>query len=288
MLLRKISLLLADVDGTLVTREKVLTDRAQVAVRRLRESGIRFAITSGRPPRGMAMLVEPLALDLPLAGFNGGLFVDPDLSILDERRLPRDVGEKAVDILAKSGLDTWVYVGNDWLIRSLKAPHVDREAWTVKFEPQVVDSFDNVLDKALKIVGVSDDLKLVERCEVSMQAALGDRATAARSQPYYLDITHRDANKGYVVDYLGRSLGISSDEIATIGDQPNDLTMFKRSGLSIAMGNAPEDVKRQATAVTSSYEEEGFAKAVEELILWRGPHIGGIGAMAEDAKRPAR
>jgi Cof subfamily protein (haloacid dehalogenase superfamily) len=286
MLLRKISLLLADVDGTLVTREKVLTDRAQVAVRRLRESGIRFAITSGRPPKGMAMLVEPLALDLPLAGFNGGLFVDPDLSVLEERRLPRDVAEKAVDILAKSDLDTWVYVGNDWLIRSPRAPHVDREAWTVKFEPQVVGSFDDVLDKALKIVGVSDDLKLVERCEVSMQAALGDRATAARSQPYYLDITHRDANKGFVVDYLGRSFGIPSDEIATIGDQPNDLTMFKRSGFSIAMGNAPEDVKRQATAVTSSYEEEGFAKAVEELILWRGPYFGGIGAMAGDAKRP--
>ena len=64
------------------------------------------------------MLVEPLALDLPLAGFNGGLFANPDLSIVEERRLPRDVAEKSVDILAKSGLDIWVYVGNDWLIRS--------------------------------------------------------------------------------------------------------------------------------------------------------------------------
>jgi Cof subfamily protein (haloacid dehalogenase superfamily) len=284
MLLRKISLVLADVDGTLVTREKVLTDRAQAAVRHLRESGIRFAITSGRPPRGMAMLVEPLALDLPLAGFNGGLFVNPDLSIVEERRLPRDVAEKSVDILAKSGLDIWVYVGNDWLIRSPEAPHVDREAWTVKFRPEVVGSFHNVLDKALKIVGVSDDLKLVERCEVSMQGALGDRATAARSQPYYLDITHRDANKGFVVDYLGRSLGISPDEIATIGDQPNDLTMFKRSGLSIAMGNAPEDVKRQANAVAASYDDEGFAKAVEEFVLQRRPYIAGIGTTAGDNK----
>jgi Cof subfamily protein (haloacid dehalogenase superfamily) len=230
------------------------------------------------------MLVEPLALDLPMAGFNGGLFVNPDLSIVDERRLPRDVAEMSLDILAKSGLDIWVYVGNDWLIRSPEAPHVDREAWTVEFRPRVVGSFQDVVDKALKIVGVSDDLKLVERCEVSMRTALGDRATATRSQPYYLDITHRDANKGFVVDYLGRSLGISSDAIATIGDQPNDLTMFKRSGRSIAMGNAPEDVKRQANAVTSSYDDEGFAKAVEEFVLRRGPYTAAVGRVAGDTK----
>ena len=47
---RKISLVLADVDGTLVNEEKVLTKRAQSAVRQLRRAGIRFAITSGRPP----------------------------------------------------------------------------------------------------------------------------------------------------------------------------------------------------------------------------------------------
>ena len=70
-----ISLLLADVDGTLVTEQKVLTERARAAVMALRERGIRFAITSGRPPRGMAMLIEPLRLDSPIAGFNGGAFV---------------------------------------------------------------------------------------------------------------------------------------------------------------------------------------------------------------------
>lgn len=93
------------------------------------------------------MLVEPLALDLPLAGFNGGLFVNPDLSIIDDRRLPRDVAENSIDILTKSGLDIWVYVGNDWLIRNPKAPHVEREAWTVKFRPVVVGSFHDMLEK---------------------------------------------------------------------------------------------------------------------------------------------
>jgi Cof subfamily protein (haloacid dehalogenase superfamily) len=263
----KISLLLADVDGTLVTRDKVLTERAQAAVRRLGEAGIRFAITSGRPPKGMAMLIEPLGLDTPIAGFNGGLFVRPDLTILEERTLATDVAARTVDIILGHGLDVWVYAGNDWLVRDPAAPHVDREAWTVKFPPRVVKDFNGVLDKVVKIVGISDDYDLVQRCEADARASLGERATAARSQPYYLDVTHRDANKGFVADYLSRALGIPRAEIATIGDQPNDVLMFQRSGFSIAMGNASDDVKRRADATTDSYDDEGFAKAVERFIL---------------------
>ena len=263
----KISLLLADVDGTLVTHDKVLTDRAQDAVRRLREAQIRFAITSGRPPRGMAMLIEPLRLDTPIAGFNGGLFVRPDLSVIAERTLPTDVAARCIDLIFSHGLDVWVYAGNDWLVRDPQAPHVDREAWTVKFPPKIVKDFDGVLEKVVKIVGVSDDYGLVQRCEVDAQASIGEHATAARSQPYYLDVTHHDANKGFVAGYLSRTLGIPSAEIATIGDQPNDVLMFRRSGFSIAMGNASDEVKRQASAVTQSYDEEGFAHAVERYIL---------------------
>jgi Cof subfamily protein (haloacid dehalogenase superfamily) len=263
----RISLLLADVDGTLVTRDKVLTDRARRAVRGLREAGIRFAITSGRPPKGMAMLIEPLAIDTPIAGFNGGLFVRPDLSIIEQRTLPREVAARTVDLISSFGLDVWVYAGNDWLVRDAGAPHVDREAWTVRFPPKVVKDFDGALDKVAKIVGVSDDHRLVQRCEAEARASIGERATAARSQPYYLDVTHHDANKGFVADYLSRTLGIPSAEIATIGDQPNDVLMFQRSGFSIAMGNASDEVKRQASATTESYDDEGFAHAVERFIL---------------------
>ena len=263
----KISLVLADVDGTLVTEEKILTERAQAAVRRLHDAGIRFAITSGRPPKGMSMLFDPLKLETPIAGFNGGLFVKRDLSIVEQKTLPPDVAAQAVDLIRQHGMDAWVYSGNDWLITTLKAPHVEREAWTVKFQPKVVTDFTDALKQAAKIVGVSDDHAKVQGCEADAQAAFGDRATAARSQPYYLDVTHHDANKGAVVDYLTQKLSIPAAEIATIGDQPNDVLMFKRSGFSIAMGNASDQVKAQASATTDSYNDEGFAKAMERFIL---------------------
>ncbi|MET1028879.1 MAG: Cof-type HAD-IIB family hydrolase [Dongiaceae bacterium] len=264
---RKISLVLTDVDGTLVTEEKVLTKRAQAAVRSLRDAGIRFAVTSGRPPRGMAMLFDALALDTPIAGFNGGLFVKPDLAIIEQKTLPEDVAAKAIELIRARGLDAWVYRGNDWLITKADAPHVAREAWTVKFEAKVVPDVAENLDQVAKIVGVSDDLDKVQSCEADAQAAFGDRATATRSQPYYLDVTHKDANKGAVVDFLSHHLKIPTTEIATIGDQPNDVLMFKRSGFSVAMGNASDQVKGQASASTESYNDEGFAKAIERFIL---------------------
>ncbi len=267
----RLSLLLADVDGTLVTRDKVLTERAARAVRALRGRGVRFAITSGRPPQGMAMLVGPLALDLPIAGFNGGLFVRPDLSVIEGRALEAEAARRAASIIRDHGLDLWVYAGTDWLLRDPGAPHVAREQWTVKFPPKVVADLDPALDRAVKLVGVSDDLDLVARCEKAVQEALGDAASAARSQPYYLDVTHPRANKGGVADWLSRYLGIPNGEIATIGDQPNDVLMFRRSGFAIAMGNASPEIQAQADAVTASSDDEGFARAVERFFLDGAP-----------------
>ncbi|MGH3487322.1 MAG: HAD hydrolase family protein, partial [Actinopolymorphaceae bacterium] len=106
-----VRLFLADVDGTLVTDDKILTDRAVDAVRALHNAGILFAVTSGRPPRGMSMLVEPLRLTTPIAAFNGGLFVHPDMSVIEARTVPDEVVAPVVSLLASCRLDVWIYRG---------------------------------------------------------------------------------------------------------------------------------------------------------------------------------
>ena len=265
---RKYDLLLADVDGTLVTHDKVITPRAIQAASDLRAAGVLLAVTSGRPPRGMKMLVEPLKLDSIIAGFNGGLVVHPDMTPIEERTLPPEIARKAVAALVELGLDAWLYSGEDWIIHKADAPHVKREAFTVQYEAVIADPFpDAALDRALKIVGVSDDHALVERAEGELQKSLGDAASATRSQPYYLDITHPDANKGGVVDAITRLLGIPAERIATIGDGGNDVLMFRRSGFSIAMGNGSDYVQKSAKVVTSSNEQDGFAEAVQKYVL---------------------
>lgn len=262
-----IRLLLADVDGTLLTTDKRLTRRARVAVEELREAKMALAITSGRPPRGMKMLIEPLGLTTPTAAFNGGMLVNPDLSLIEEQALPASITRQVVAILARRDLDVWLYRGADWLVRSPHAPHVAHEQETVCFAPTVVDDFDEVGERVVKIVGVSDAPARIARCEEDLRGALGDQVSAARSQPYYLDITHPDANKGAVVTRLSAMLGIAPSEIATLGDMPTDILMFRRGGLSIAMGNASVAVQRAALHVSTSNDEEGFANAVERYVL---------------------
>ena len=261
--------LLADVDGTLITKEKVLTKRAIDAVKRLHDRGIVFCITSGRPPRGLRMFVEPLELTIAMAGFNGGLIVRPDLSVIDEKPLPADIVAPVIEALRAHQLAVWIFGPTDWYITDPNGTRVAREASNTKFSPTVLPDYEHFAEKAIKIVGVSDDLDAVARCEKDMQREFGGRVSAVRSQPYYLDVTHRDANKGGVVERLAQYLKVPTERIATIGDQENDVLMFKRSGLSIAMGNASPEVKREADFVTTSFGDEGFANAVERFVLTR-------------------
>jgi Cof subfamily protein (haloacid dehalogenase superfamily) len=266
-----IKMVIADVDGTLVTQEKVLTKRAADAVLALHDAGILFSITSGRPPRGMAMLIEPLKLTQPLAAFNGGVLVQPDLAtVVDQKFLPAGVPEDVIDVIQKHNLDIWIYTATEWYVRDTNAPHVAREQWTVKFPPKVVKTFDGLLGQVAKIVGVSDDLEGVAKCEKDVQAAGGSHVSAARSQPYYLDVTHPQANKGEVVLSMSKLLNIPPEQMVTLGDMPNDVLMFKKSGVSIAMGNASKEVQASATYVTASNEDEGFAKAIEKFVLNAG------------------
>ena len=263
----KISALVSDVDGALVTDDKILTARAEAAVAELRASGIVFAVITSRPPRGLRMLLEPLAITTPVCGYNGGVIATPDLSVITEHLLSPEIARRAVDMLDVPQVQVWVFSGQDWLVCDAHGPYVGLEEHTVGFRPTVVDNFGHTLDVAAKIVGVSKDFELLARCERDLRATLADQATVARSQSYYLDITHPLANKGVALSKLAGLLNIPLAEIAVIGDGGNDVAMFERSGLSIAMGNAGPDVQRAADVVTGSNRDDGFAEAIERFIL---------------------
>ena len=262
-----IRLLLADVDGTLVNKAKELTDRTVAAVAALREAGVTFAVTSGRPPRGMAMLIEPLALTTPIAAFNGGVLADDELRVIEQRTIPEDLVAPIVQELAGKGLDVWLYRGADWYVQDPEGAHVDRESHTVRFGPTVVSGYRGLESGVAKLVGVSDDHDAVQAGATAVHDRFGDQVSSSRSQPYYVDVTHPDANKGFVAQWLAARYQVAPEDIATIGDMPNDVLMFAHSGLSIAMGNAGPEVQRAARRVTASNEDEGFAHAVERFVL---------------------
>ncbi|MGO8917034.1 MAG: Cof-type HAD-IIB family hydrolase [Stellaceae bacterium] len=264
-----ISLVISDVDGTLVTSDKVLTERSRVAVSRLGAAGIGFSIVSSRPPFGLRMLVEPLDLRLPMGAYNGGALVTPDLIVLEQRLLPPSAAREAITVLRSFAVDIWAFVGDRWLVENPRGAYVEREERTIHVRPTVVERLDRHLDAVGKLVGVSDDFGRLAACETVARRTLGAGASIVRSQPYYLDITPAGTDKGIAVAGLARRLDVPAGAIVTIGDMENDVAMFRKSGFSVAMGNASPEVKRLADAVTLSNDEDGFAAAVEQLILPR-------------------
>ncbi|MGA7806541.1 Cof-type HAD-IIB family hydrolase [Bradyrhizobium sp.] len=262
----RIALVVSDIDGTLLTKDKTLTEGAKAAAQRLRQAGVGLTITSSRPSIGMRFLIEPLAITLPVGAFNGSSIVDARMNPIEQHLIPASAAERSLAMLTEVGVDIWLFTNDSWLTRNGNGEYVPHEKRAIRADPTIIDDFSPYLSRACKIVGSSPDPDLLVRCEAKMQQALGAEATAVRSQTYYLDITPPGCDKGTFVQAMARRLGISTDAIATIGDMQNDVSMFKASGLSIAMGNATDDVKQHAKRATASNEDEGFAKAIDMIL----------------------
>ena len=264
----RISLVISDVDGTLVTPDKALTPAAIAAVHRLHENGIGFSICSSRPPFGLRMMIEPLGLRLPFGGYNAGAIVNPDLSVVEQKLIPPEAARQAVGTFQRHQVDCWVFTGNQWLIANPMGSHVDHERRTVQTPPTVVQAFeDSHFASVGKIVGPSDDHPKVARLVDLLQSALAGRASVGRSQAYYCDVVPPGIDKGRLVEFLAERLAVPQAEILVLGDMENDLEMFRHAGFAVAMGNATDQVKRAAQAVTLSNDEDGFAVAIERYVF---------------------
>jgi len=262
-----ISLVISDVDGTLVTPDKQVTPASARAAQRLADKGIGFTVVSSRPPNGLRMLVAPLSLRLPLGAFSGGAIVGPDLAVIEEHAIPEMVARHAVAMLLDGGVDVWLYTPDGWLVRNEADHYIPKEKRTIQSDPVVVPDFGPHLARVFKIVGSSQDFERLAACETALCAAIGDQAFVVRSQAYYLDITPPGLDKGTFLDVLSRHLNIPPSAIAVLGDMANDLAMFRKAGMSIAMGNATAEVKASATYATAANTEDGFAKAIEEYVI---------------------
>jgi Cof subfamily protein (haloacid dehalogenase superfamily) len=266
----RVALVVSDVDGTLLTRDKTLTEASKRAVQRLHNAGIGFTITSSRPAIGMRFLIEPLGITLPVGPFNGSSIVDPSMKAVEQHLIPASAAQKSLALLDEYGVDIWLFTNDQWLTKHPDGPYVPNEKRAIKADPTIIDDFTPYVSRACKVVGSSHDFALLARCETDMQKALGTQATAVRSQDYYLDITPPGQNKGTFVRAIARRLGISTEQVATIGDMHNDVAMFETSGMSFAMGNANDDVKKHAKRVTASNEEDGFAQAMDVILAENG------------------
>jgi Cof subfamily protein (haloacid dehalogenase superfamily) len=269
--LSKIELVITDCDGTLLYTDKTLGEPAKEAVRNLSAAGVRFTVASSRPGKGMRSIVETLGIETPFAAFNGGKLVDPaGWKTLNAHRLARDAAETALESLASDGIDAWVFIDDAWYITNPAGEYVPLERRTVGYDAVVVKRFEDIdLNSVEKIVASTRDAALLERKEAEFAGTLKGRATAMRSQSYYLDITHPLANKGEGIRELAQRAGVALENVAVLGDMQNDVAMFDVAGVSIVMGQASVQVQESASFVSSTNDQDGFAMGVSGLLAAR-------------------
>jgi len=262
-----IRLLVSDVDGTLVDKDKRLTPATIAAVRQLRDAGVAFTIISARPRSGILPIVEALDLDVPVAAFNGGIVFTRDGRETVHHLVDAEVARGALALAAGTPVDIWVFADDRWYATSDRGVHVEHERVASNQQPVIRDDFAELATRVDKITFVSDEPEVLRDLQARIETGHAGRATVAQSQTYYLDITALEANKGEGVAALADALGVPLEDTAAIGDQANDLPMLKRVALPIVMGNAPDAMRQGAAHVTRGNEADGVAHAIDTIIL---------------------
>lgn len=263
---KRVGLVLSDVDGTLVTRDKRLTDSAIAAVGALRGADIAFSVASSRPPFGLRAILDKLGVDKPIASFNGGVILSPDGSVLSSHYAPPEVAAAAIAFFEDQGVQVWAFTSTQWLCKDEEAAFVAHERMTVAQAPTLVSSFTPYLGELGKIVAVSANTDALAQCESDARERFGEVAMVARSQAYYLDVTNLKANKADALHSIAAAAAAPLSECVALGDGGNDVGMLRAAGYGIAMGNAVEATKAAADFVTASNEDEGFSLAIEHIL----------------------
>ena len=262
-----VRLLVSDVDGTLVDKDKKLTDATIAAVDRLRDAGIGFTVISARPKSGIMPILDALKLDVPVAAFNGGFVFTRDGRELFHETIDPEVARGALALAEGLAVDIWVFADDRWHASTIGGTHVEHERIASNQEPIVRTEFADLGDRADKITFVSDAPQVLKDLHARIDRAHGGKATVAQSQTYYLDITALAANKGDGIGKLAEAAGVSLRDTAAIGDQSNDLPMLTRVALSIVMGNAPDEMRKGQAHVTRGNDRDGVAHAIDTMIL---------------------
>lgn len=264
-------LLVTDLDGTLLTSQKTISSRTRQALVEFRQHGGLLAACSARPVSSMARLLQQQQVETLFgwcAGFNGGQILETAqqrilhsaaLTQMDLRDIDRHISLSRYP--HHFFTPQAIYHRYDRLI----APWTSYEADLFEL-PLINAAPGNIFNRRdiFKITLVAEHDRIDDLC-LKINSLLPDDYKATITGGNYIDIQRSEINKGYAINEIARQLNQPTAEIAAIGDQQNDVSMFAVAGFGIAMGNAPESVKRQARYVTTTNDDEGIVCALEWL-----------------------
>jgi hypothetical protein len=260
-----IALVVSDIDGTLITSNHEITDAVRQTAARLADKGITLTLASSRPPRSIRPLAELLGLKTAYAAFNGALIVSAEGAVAATSHLAPDVTARIQAIAHHHNINVWIYDETDWYA-SVRDPFTEREEHTSGFSANLDDYKASATRPATKLTVVGKP-EFVAEAEKDVLSEFHQVVSASKSKPRFLDVTAFGMHKGSVITRLAQTFGVPQNRVAVIGDGPNDIEMFQQAGISIAMGQAVDEVRAAATYLTASNNDDGWSKGIEKYVL---------------------
>ena len=277
-----------DMDGTLLGKDHLISEENIRAIKLAKEKGVDVIVATGRSLDGAKYPLEKAGLKLPLLVMNGAQLYDEEENLHLSIPLPKETVQKVIDILQDFDLYFEFYSNIGQIsIGFEKAKHMyKKHAGKLSDINNLLPDEESMLErfKTLKIkeIGSFSDLSQYENLEVykfiifSMDKQELDSAiiklqalpevVVSSSGFSNIEVNHCQAQKGIALEHYVKQKGFTLEETMAIGDSYNDLSMLKKAGVAVVMDNAHEDVKKVATFVTSSHDQDGFAKAVYKVL----------------------
>jgi Cof subfamily protein (haloacid dehalogenase superfamily) len=261
---RKYDLVAIDVDGTLVDSQNNMSEAVEAALRDLRAEGAEVVLVSGRPHVAALPVFKRLGLRLPLVSSGGAYVVDTASGRVIAQFLPSSSDMRQVVALAREAGLTLVYQMSDEVYCEGSPQILEAIRSAVRVPIEMVDDGLAVCPEPIKI-SVCGRREKLDRIDAAIKER-GLAVSAVLSGPEYLEVAAQGVSKGEALRRVSEYLDVPLERIMVIGDAPNDVSMFEVAGLSVAMGNAPLEVKEAADVVAPTLEEDGVAWALRELV----------------------
>ena len=266
----KYKLIASDMDGTLLNDKSELTERTRNAIIRTVEAGVLFVTATGRPFSNVEIVNKLFDKDMPFIVFNGAAaYMGKSRKLLFEKFLDFDFAKEAFEIGQNIGIAQILWTGPHLWANRLCDETVRYHNLCPHLEMSIITDISTIKDEVAgvsKVLWITDPAS-VTRLRHEMSARFGERLNCFSSMSHFLEFVSCDASKGMALAEVGALCGIDRSEMIAVGDSYNDVSMLEYAGFSIAVENAPDDIKAICNHVTPSNNDDGVAEVIERFIL---------------------
>ncbi|MDO5516739.1 MAG: sugar-phosphatase [Clostridium sp.] len=264
-------LIALDMDGTLLTSEKKVSEDTKKALKKAEEKGVKVVLATGRPLAGITKFLEELELfkgDDYALSFNGGLVLNTKTKEVIYEACLKGSDLKYMNKLAQElNVNIHAFSAREGLITPKMNQYTEHESTLNGIDVTIRDFNEVDDDEDIIKIMLIDPQEILDEAIKKLPAEIYEKYNSFKSAPFFFEVTNKRVDKGMGLKQLGEHLGIKQEEIIACGDAENDLSMVKYAGLGVAMENAMDSVKEHADYITSSNDEGGIVKVIEKFIM---------------------